>query len=242
MSVPCGRFGGMTTDGPTPGRPQRGGAPTLVRPHGGRRPRAAGPGRTLALAVLVGLLPLVGCIQRGDAMPPVVAITSPRSGATSTTANLNVWGYAMDDDGIRAIRVNGGDLLDDPAYAGERGRRLVQFGFQIVAGELRDGDVSYLIEVEDVGGRVTTYPYRLLLDSTPPSLELGSVTPLAGGRLRVMGVARDNTLVTSVRINDVPLQFTPAATFEFSVDVADVAGGEIVVEDAAGNVTRQALR
>jgi hypothetical protein len=55
-------------------------------------------------------------------------------------------------------------------------------------------------------------------------------------------VVRDNTSVTSVRINDVPLQFTPAPEYAFRVDVADVPGGEVVGEDAAGNVTRQALQ
>jgi len=85
-------------------------------------------------------------------------------------------------------------------------------------------------------------PYRLRLDSTPPTIDLISVTPLGGGRLRVEGVARDNSLVTSILINGIPLAFTPAPEHAFRVDVAEVPGGEIVVEDAAGNVTRRPLR
>jgi hypothetical protein len=204
------------------------------------RARPAG-GRCVALGTaLVLLLASTGCIDRGDAMSPMVSIREPRSGATSTTVDLRIVGYALDDEGIAAIRVEGRDLLAESIYDGERGRRLVEFAFTIQ--DLRDGDVTIMIEVEDVGGRVTTLPYRLRLDSTPPILELSAVTPIAGGNLRVEGTVRDNTVVSSVRINDVPLQFTPAPEFSFRVDVADVAGGEIVVEDAAGNVTRRTLR
>jgi len=197
------------------------------------------PRRLLALTALATLL-LAGCVQRGDSLAPMLSIREPRSGATSTSENLRIAGYAMDDDGIVAVRVDGVDLLATPAYASERGKRLVEFFFTIR--DLRDGDVTVTIEAEDSTGRVTVLPYTLRLDGTPPTLELSAVTSLGGGRLRVEGVVRDNTAVTSVRINDVPLQFTPGPEYAFRVDVADVPGGEIVVEDAAGNVTRRSLR
>ena len=202
-------------------------------------------GRTARAVVTSALLlslagVLSACVERGDAMPPTVAIREPRSGATSTTENLRIVGYAFDDAGIAAVRVDGVDLLATPAYASERGKRLVEFFFTIR--DLTDGDVTVLIEAEDTQGRVTVMPYRLRLDSTPPTLELTAVTPLGGGRLRVEGIARDNTLVTSVLINGIPLAFTPAPEYAFRVDVSDVADGEVVVEDAAGNVTRRPLR
>jgi len=193
---------------------------------------------TSALLALAGVLS--ACVERGDAMPPTVAIREPRSGTTSTTENLRIVGYAFDDAGIAAVRVDGVDLLATPAYASERGKRLVEFFFTIR--DLTDGDVTVLIEAEDTQGRVTVMPYRLRLDSTPPTLELTAVTSLGSGRLRVEGIARDNTLVISVLINGIPLAFTPAPEYAFRVDVADVADGEVVVEDAAGNVTRRPLR
>jgi hypothetical protein len=197
----------------------------------------AGRGIAAALAPLLLAATLAGCIERGDAMPPTVSIREPRSGTTRTTENLRIVGYAFDDEGIAAVRVDAVDLL---AYASERGKRLVEFFFTIR--DLTDGTVTVLIEAEDIRGRVTVMPYRLQLDSTPPTFEMTSVTPLGGGRLRVEGVARDNTLVTSVLINGIPLAFTPAPEHAFRVDVADVADGEVVVEDAAGNVTRRPLR
>lgn len=192
-----------------------------------------------AAIVLLGLA-LAGCLERGDAMPPTVAIREPRSGATSTTENLRIVGYAFDDEGIAAVRVDGVDLLATSAYASERGKRLVEFFFTIR--DLTDGDVTVLIEAEDTRGGITVLPYRLRLDSTPPTVELTGVTSLGGGRVRVEGVARDNGLVASVRINGIPLAFTPGPEHAFRVDVADVEGGEVVVEDAAGNVTRRPLR
>ncbi|MDF1522354.1 MAG: hypothetical protein P1P87_05980 [Trueperaceae bacterium] len=206
-----------------------------------RRPRARRLARApLAAAAALAALPLLaGCLARGDAMPPTVSIREPRSGATSTTADLRIVGYAFDDEDVAAIRIDGLDLMSTPTYAPERGKGLVEFSFTIR--DLTDGDVTVLIEAQDLGGRVTTFPYRLRLDSTPPVLELGAVTALDGGRVRVEGVARDNFTLTSIRVNGVPLAFTPGPEHAFRVDVASVAGGEVVVEDAAGNVTRRAL-
>ncbi len=202
------------------------------------RSRSSAQLRAALTIVLVALLS-TACLQRGDAMPPTVSIREPRSGTTRTTADLRIVGYAFDDEGIEAIRIDGLDLMGTATYAGERGKGLVEFSFTIR--DLTDGDVTVLIEAQDLGGRVTTYPYRLRLDSTPPVLELGAVTALAGDRVRVEGVARDNTALASIQVNGVPLTFTPGPEHAFRVDVAAVAGGEVVVEDAAGNVTRRSL-
>lgn len=205
-----------------------------------RRVRRAPVRRTAGAAALAALLLATACVERGDAMPPTVSIREPRSGTTSATENLRIVGYAFDDEGIAAVRVDGVDLLATSAYESERGKRLIEFLFTIR--DLTDGDVTVLIEAEDVRGRVTVMPYRLRLDSTAPTVELTSVSQLGSGRLRVEGVVRDNSTVTSVQINGIPLAFTPAPEHAFRVDVADVSGGEVVVEDAAGNVTRRPLR
>jgi len=192
----------------------------------------------LVLGALVLLLS--GCVGRGDAMPPMVSIREPRSGATSATENLRIVGYAFDDEGIEAIRIDGVDLLTSSAYAGERGKRLIEFAFTIR--DLTDGDVTVLIEAEDTRGRISVKPYRLILDSTPPTIDRLNVTSLGGNRIRVEGVARDNTSITSVLINDIPLNFPPGPEHSFRVDVSNVEGGRIVVVDAAGNTTERALR
>lgn len=173
-------------------------------------------------------------------MAPVVAITEPRSGTTRNSDDLSISGYAMDDAGIASIKVDGTDLLLDGQYASERGKRLVQFAF--TKPNLKDGELTLTLDVTDVNGRRATERYVLTLDATPPTVELTKVEGIGGGKLRVEGVARDNMRLSSIRINGVPLAFTPGAEYSFSVDVDAVDGGQVVVEDSAGNVTAANLR
>jgi len=199
--------------------------------------RARGP---FAIATVVICLGLGGCLSRSDSMAPLIAITDPRSGTTRSTEDLRISGFAMDDSGIASIRVDGADLLTDPLYASERGKGLVNFAF--TKPNVADGQVTMVLEVTDVNGRTTTERYILTLDATPPTIELTSVTSAGSGRLRVEGVVLDNIALSSVRINDVPLAFTPGTEFAFSVLVENVPGGEVVVEDGAGNVISRPLQ
>ena len=82
-----------------------------------------------------------------------------------------------------------------------------------------------------------------------PGVGLGDVVdvqpgpaPLGDGRLRVQGVARDDTGVLSIRINELPLTFSPALEHTFEIDVEAIEGGAVVVEDGAGNRTVRALQ
>lgn len=194
----------------------------------------------MLLAALVLASLLSACIGRSDSMAPLIAITEPRSGTTRNTENLRISGYAMDDAGVASIRIDGEDLLANDLYRAERGRSLVQFAF--TKPNLADGELTLVLEVTDVNGRTTTETYVLTLDATPPTVELSRVEGAGGGRLRVEGVARDNLRLSSIRINGVPLAFTPGTEFTFSVLVDDAADGQVVVEDSAGNVTTRSLR
>ncbi len=206
------------------------------RPAPSRRPARAAAAAALACLPLL----LASCLGRTDSMAPMIAITDPRSGATRSTEDLRISGYAMDDMGVSSIRVDGLDLLQNELYASERGKGLVHFAF--TKPNVRDGELTMVLEVTDVSGRTTTETYTLILDATPPTIELTSVEAAAGNRLRVEGVARDNIGVSSVRIGGVPLAFTPGPEFAFSVLVEDVEGAEVVVEDGAGNTAAVPLR
>lgn len=187
----------------------------------------------LAVAVAVTSLLISSCLGRSDSLSPVIAITDPRSGATRSTEDLRISGYAMDDEGVASIRVDGLDLLANELYASERGKGLVHFAF--TKPNVVDGELTMVLEVTDVSGRTTTETYTLILDATPPTVELTTVEAAAGNRLRVEGVARDNIGVSSVRIGGVPLAFTPGPEFSFSVLVQNTEGAQVVVEDGAGN-------
>lgn len=208
-------------------------------------PLATAPGRPrrallLALAVAGLCLPLAGCLDRSDSMAPIVSITEPKSGTTRTTDNLTIVGYAMDDSGVQAIRINGTDVLGDAAYAGERGKKLIRFRFTVSG--LSDGNVTSTIDVTDVAGRTSSLNYQLTIDNTPPTVDVSAVTDIGNGQVHVEGRAQDNTRVASITIDGQPLAFTPGPDVPFSVDVASTADGAVVVEDSAGNQVRRPLR
>jgi len=182
---------------------------------------------------------LSGCIGRDDALAPMVAIREPKSGTTRTTEDLRIVGYAMDDEGIAEIRVDGTDLLSFDVYAAERGKRFVEFAFTIP--DLRDGETTSRIVVSDVSGRQSTLLHTLRIDTTPPTLELTAVTGLGDGRRRVEGVARDDVAVSAIRIDGLPLQFAPAPEHRFSLDVDAGPDARVVVEDSAGNRIERSL-
>lgn len=187
--------------------------------------------RSLPVLLLLSLL-LTSCLNRGDSFPAIVTITEPKAGTARATDTIDIFGYAMDDRGITAIRVDGNDLLASPQFASERGKRLVHFGFRGVSS--REGVITYQIDVEDVDRHVTSLQYSLTVDTSPPTLEL-EVTPLGSGRYHLRGVARDNLLVSSIRIGGVPVAIAPSAEVAFEFNNLDPETNVIEVIDSAGN-------
>jgi hypothetical protein len=181
------------------------------------------------LAALAALL--AGCISRGDSLAPVITVTEPRSSAVRSGDDVRVVGYVLDDVGIASLQVDGTDLLADPAFASERGKRLINFGFR--PRQLAEGTWRPRITATDVNGRTTTLELPLEVDGTPPTIEITAVESLGGGRSRVSGVVRDDDAVGSITVNGVALSFTPAPEVTFTQDIE----GPLVIEvaDQAGN-------
>lgn len=190
--------------------------------------------RRLPSLLLLLFLPavLTACLNRGDSFSAIVTITEPKAGTARSSDTIDIFGYAMDDRGVAAIRVDGNDLLASPQFTSEKGMRLVHFGFRGITS--REGVITYQIEVEDVDGHVTTLPYSLTVDTTPPTLEL-EATSAGGGRYNLKGVARDNLLVSSIRIGGVPVSIVPAAEVPFEFNNIDPESNVIEVIDSAGN-------
>jgi hypothetical protein len=185
-----------------------------------------------------GLL-LSGCLGRSDAIPPMVGIREPKNGTTNASNDLRIVGYAMDDQGVEAVRVNGVDLLDSAVYAGERGKRFVEFAFAMP--NLNDGLSTSRIEVEDVTGRKAVLNYDLQIDNEPPTLEIVAFERRENGRIAVEGVARDNLRVSGITINNVPVQFTPATEHRFELNLPAGDPDVVLVEDGAGNRIERVL-
>lgn len=198
------------------------------------------PSRQRALLWLLPLsLFLAGCMSRPDSLAPIISITEPKTGATSSAEVLDIYGYALDDRGVSSIRVNGTDLLQFEQNSAARGKALIQFAFR--GSPDQEGDVEFLIEVEDSSGRVTTLPYALRIDTTAPTLDLESES-LGNGRYRLRGVARDNTAVSSISLGGQPLQFVPASEYSFSFSNILLSEPVVEVTDSAGNRIERSLR
>jgi len=175
-------------------------------------------------------------MSRTDSFSTVLTITEPQAGTSRSTEQIDVFGYAMDDSGIMAIRVDGNDLFDAPQFASERGRRLVHFGFR---GQARgEGRLTYLIEVDDSDGNTTTLDYSITVDVTPPTLEL-ETTALGDGAFNISGTARDNNVISSIRIGGVPFSFAPGPEVNFDLQNIRPETREIEVIDAAGNTLKK---
>lgn len=171
-------------------------------------------------------------------MEPMITIVDPANGTTKNTGELTVRGYAMDDGGIRAIRVGETDLLANDYYKNDRGKKLIQFAFQA---RLSTDRFSQNITVEDTSGRTKTLPYELVIDKTPPTIEITEARDLGNGTMRVVGVARDNIAVQSIDIAGVPLPFIPQAEQPFNTDVPTSETMQITVTDSAGNPVSRPL-
>lgn len=184
------------------------------------------------------VVPLAGCTGRGDALAPMITITEPQGGAVQAGSDLRIVGYALDDGGITSIRVDGTEILDARGYTGERGKKLINFGFR--PRRVREGLWRSELVVADVDGRSTQLSFPLEIDGTPPTVEITGVEGLSGGRTRVSGVARDNDLVGRITVGadtaaEDTLSFTPAAQVPFTFETdGDIS---VRVTDQAGNVT-----
>ncbi len=188
--------------------------------------------RTTILTIfLIG--PLSACAGRGDALAPVVTITEPQGGAVRAGTELRIVGYAMDDVGVASIKADGAELLDYPALAGERGKKLINFGFR--PQQVREGLWRSQLTVTDVDGRTTGLTLPLTIDGAPPTVDITGVEGLADGRRRVSGVARDDDLVKSVMIGENMLSLSPAVQVSFTFPTDGTLS--VTVTDQAGNVT-----
>lgn len=191
--------------------------------------------RFFALASLC--LILSSCLSRRDALAPIITIYDPPNGATQGLETPLISGYALDDNGIVSIKVDNVDLLSDSNYQNQKGKKLVQFFFQI---RLQSGEFVANITAEDSSGNITILPYRLKVDTQPPSLE-ATASRLGESRIRVSGTARDNDAVKSITVEGISIPFLPSAEQSFNIDISSSGSATIIVEDRAGNRLSQTV-
>lgn len=184
------------------------------------------------LALFMMLL-LTACNGRSDALAPIITITEPQGTSVRPGKDLQIIGYAMDDTGLAKLAIDGQDILSAPAFAGERNKKLINFGFR--PQEVKQGLWRSEVTAEDVDGRVTQHTLTLEIDGTPPKVSITGIEALENGRQRISGTATDNDMVRSITASGVQLSFTPAPEVPFSFETAgDI---QLTITDQAGNVT-----
>lgn len=189
--------------------------------------------RSLWLIILFLSLLLCSCIRAGDALEPIINITNPTNGTVKSGDNLVITGYALDDVGIKTLRVNGSDLLRNKFLKSERNKKLIRFDFTPTF--IREGKWGAEIEVEDKSGRVTKMRYELEIDATLPSVKVIPPNRLGNDKMSVSGVARDNNLLERIVVNGIEVSFSAAKEKFFTVDVPYNEVVLVTVYDQAGN-------
>lgn len=190
--------------------------------------------------VIVAILCLLlsSCVKRADSLEPIVNITNPANGTVSSSDNLSIVGFAMDDEGIRAIRVGSTDILQTEQLKAERGKRLIQFSFRPAL--IKEGQWGAEIVVEDSSGRKKRLNYSLSIDATPPTVKV--IKPSnENGMIRVVGAARDNQALGKIIVNGVEVAFSAGKEKFFTVDVESAETIQVIVVDEAGNQTERVI-
>jgi hypothetical protein len=192
------------------------------------------------LACLAGLA-FVACTREVDSIAPQIVIVKPRDGKVTQTAKLEVEGYAWDDAGVLKVVVNGErDLMVDPKFKDQRGRKLVKFSF--IATSLSAQKAAYEVRAVDIHGHSSTTEINITRDTKKPSINVENLDSLAG-TVAVTGFIEDNIQVKKVLVNGEALNIAPAAKVPFYAVVNRNRRGIIVIEafDAVGNKTSRTV-
>ncbi|SMB92650.1 hypothetical protein [Deinococcus hopiensis] len=182
-----------------------------------------------SVLVLALLIPALGsCARTADTFKPRIVVTSPDGGGVSRARNITVKGYALDDQGVVALTVDGKPLTIQPGS-----RKIAQFSFQT---ELTGARRDLTFGARDAAGNTATLVLPIAVDTVPPAIK---VTRFERERsvIRVTGVATDNTRVAQITVDGKRLNITPGARTDFYAETTGTYA-EIQVEDGAGNVTK----
>ena len=194
---------------------------------------------TSSLVLIAPLVFLAGCSREVDNFNPQIVITQPLAGVILSNTKTVVKGYAYDDRGINKLNVGDTDLLSDPAFKNQRGKKLVRFAF--TAASLEPGRTSYALRAVDLSGRVTERDLELLSDTTKPSL--GNVQ-LEGqiNTVSITGTAKDNVKVAQITVDGIQLNIAPAPVVPFYRVVPRTRTVTVVVKDSVGNTYQENFR
>ncbi|GAA5532849.1 hypothetical protein [Deinococcus aluminii] len=186
-----------------------------------------------AAPALLLLVPLLGgCTRTTDTFKPRIVVTSPDGGGVSRARSFTVQGYALDDQGVTQITVDGQAIPIKPGS-----RKIANFAFQT---QLKDTRSEYTITARDKAGNESTLVLPVAVDSVPPAIKVTRFER-DGNVIRVTGVATDNSRVAQISVDGNRLNITPGTRVDFYAETSG-SYADIQVTDGAGNVTKLRAR
>ncbi|MBB5232706.1 hypothetical protein [Deinococcus budaensis] len=181
----------------------------------------------LLLAPLLGAL-LGGCARTADTFKPRIVVTSPDGGGVGRARDFTVKGYALDDQGVTRITVDGKAIPIQPGS-----RKIANFTFQTRVQGAR-GEVT--IGALDAAGNKSVLVLPVTVDAAPPTLRVTRFER-SGNVIRVTGVATDNNRVVQVLVDGNRLNITSGSRVDFYAETSGIYA-DLQAIDGAGNVTR----
>lgn len=181
----------------------------------------------LLLAPLLGAL-LSGCARTADTFKPRIVVTSPDGGGVGRARSFTVKGYALDDQGVTRVTVDGKAIPIQPGS-----RKIANFTFQTQVQGTR-GEVT--IGALDAAGNKSVLVLPVTVDAAPPTIRVTRFER-SGNVVRVTGVATDSNRVAQVLVDGNRLNITSGSRVDFYAETSGVYA-DLQAIDAAGNVAR----
>jgi hypothetical protein len=184
-----------------------------------------------------------------DSSIPYVEVDSRQSGALAA-GRVGLDGRALDDNGVALLEVSmdGGQSYTPVKLSGKKGADA-RFSYNLDSKKLADGPFVVWFRVTDKAGSTGFSPFLLLVDNTPPRIEVFSpgADQAVNGNFVAIGAARDDVGLASLEWNLAEASGTIAleAGNPYWVLPLTVPGGRkpakarliLKATDVAGNVT-----
>ena len=109
------------------------------------------------------------------------------------TDKFDILVSATDGNGIKAVSLKAGGKQIPGTYEGTDETQNGIWKISVDTSELPEGEIDFVIEVTDKGNKSSTKEYKILVDKTPPTVEVGSheIGAIVTGAVNIFGNADD---------------------------------------------------
>jgi len=182
-----------------------------------------------AFLALLSLAPLLGgCARTADTFKPRIVVTSPDGGGVGRARDFTVKGYALDDQGVTRVTVDGKAIPLQPGS-----RKIANFEFET---RVQGARSEITLAALDAAGNKSVLVLPVTVDAEPPTIQVTRFER-SGNVIRVTGVASDDTRVAQILVDGNRLNITSGSRVDFYAETSGVYA-DLQAIDGAGNVAR----